>query len=80
MNDAPLTIIGKQHRPLSNDEARLFQAWKTVMVKHHWAEALLCTTCFANHEAKPHCKCATTDKSVTVNCPCTIREWLGVSK
>jgi hypothetical protein len=74
-----LTLIGKQKHLLSRETARLFEAWKTVMDKHHWAEALSCTKCFANHAQNAGCHCATIPgKSVTVTCQCTERTWTGV--
>lgn len=66
---------------LTSTEAELLTAWKRVMDANHWAETLLCATCFANHEQIAHCQCETVpDKRIRIYCPCSTRDWQGVTK
>lgn len=79
-----ITIISttpvKKQRPISTKEARLLQAWRQVMLDHHWMEFLWCMDC-QKRDPLTSCKCAVIpEKSVTVDCECSERRWIGVTK
>ncbi len=72
--------LGRKKRPIGAKEFRLLEAWRQVMLDHHWFETLSCMDC-AKHTLDSFCTCAVIPgKSASVNCACTERTYVGITK
>jgi len=74
-----LLSVGVKQRPIGAKEFALLVAWQGVMKQHRWFELLSCQDC-AKHDLT-FCKCAVIpEKSATIDCACTQRRYVSVTK